>query len=110
MLEHYQRSTVLILPSFFEGVPNVVCEAMSCGLPILISNVGDHSNLVEEGLNGYLFDPYSISDMANSLLMFCSLSHSDRIKMSKESRRKAKNLFNQHIFIEKYLLIINKIL
>ena len=110
LLEHYQRSTVLILPSFFEGVPNVVCEAMSCGLPILISNVGDHSNLVEEGLNGYLFDPYSISDMANSLLMFCSLSHSDRIKMSKESRRKVENLFNQHIFIEKYLLIINKIL
>jgi glycosyltransferase involved in cell wall biosynthesis len=109
ILKHYQRSTVLVLPSFFEGVPNVVCEAMSCGLPILISNVGDHSNLVEEGLNGYLFNPYSISDMANSLLTFCSLPYGDRMKMSKESRKKAEILFNQNIFIKKYLTIIKKI-
>lgn len=110
VLKHYQDSTVLVLPSFFEGVPNVVCEAMSCGLPILISNVGDHGNLVKEGLNGYLFNPYSISDMVNSLFMFCSLSHSDRVKMSKESRKKAEYLFNQQIFLEKYLSVINKIL
>jgi len=107
MLEHYQNSTVLILPSFYEGVPNVVCEAMSCGLPILISNVGDHDNLVEQDSNGYLFDPHSISDIASTILNFCSLSREDRIKMSKESRRKAEKMFSKDRFLKEYLKVIS---
>ena len=107
IVEIYRKSSVLILPSFYEGVPNVVCEAMSCGLPILISNVGDHSNLVEEGSNGYLFNPHSISEIANSLSIFCSLSHSDRIKMSEESRKKAIHMFKKDVFLSEFLEVIN---
>lgn len=63
IVKEYQTSDVFCLPSLYEGFPNVICEAMSCGLPILCSNVCDNPMIVEEGVNGFLFDPELISDM-----------------------------------------------
>lgn len=63
IVKEYQTSDVFCLPSLYEGFPNVICEAMSCGLPILCSNVCDNPMIVEEGVNGILFDPELISDM-----------------------------------------------
>ncbi|MCR9155254.1 MAG: glycosyltransferase [Bacteroidetes bacterium] len=40
----------------FEGCPNVIMEAMACGLPILSSNAGDTSFIVDHGENGYVFE------------------------------------------------------
>jgi glycosyltransferase involved in cell wall biosynthesis len=60
----------LIHASFFEGLPNVVCEALTVGKPVLLSNVCDHPYLVTQGERGFLFDPHepdSIVDAINSL-------------------------------------------
>ena len=48
----------LIHPSFYEGLPNAVCEALACGIPALVSDVGDHGKLVSAGKTGFLFDPH----------------------------------------------------
>lgn len=45
---------VLILPSRFDGRPFVVMEALACGVPVIASNVGALSELIEDGRNGYL--------------------------------------------------------
>ena len=55
--DEYQKCDVFCLPSLFEGYPNVVCEAMSCGKPILCSNVCDNSSIVDNEVNGLLFNP-----------------------------------------------------
>jgi len=58
-----RKAHVLVLPSYSEGFPNVILEAMSQGLPILASNVGAIPESVIDGLNGYLVEPRSTESL-----------------------------------------------
>jgi len=53
---HYQKADFLINPSLYEGLPNVVLEAMASGLPVIASNVAGNRELVMDNCTGYLFD------------------------------------------------------
>ena len=68
--EKYRNSDVFCLPSIYEGFPNVLCEAMSCGLPVLCSNVCDNPMIVENNKNGLLFNPLDVDDIADKIIKF----------------------------------------
>jgi glycosyltransferase involved in cell wall biosynthesis len=55
LLELYQQSDVVVNPSHYEGMPNVVLEAMACGLPVVASDVPGNNSLVRPGETGFLF-------------------------------------------------------
>lgn len=52
----YNAADLLLFPSRSEGTPVTLLEAMSCGLPIISSDVGGCKDLIEEGKNGYLIN------------------------------------------------------
>jgi len=56
MLKEYQKADIFVLPSYNEGMSNALLEAMACGLPVIVTNVGGTKELVEEGKNGYIFN------------------------------------------------------
>jgi glycosyltransferase involved in cell wall biosynthesis len=72
-----QKHKALIHPSFYEGFPNAVCEALSVGLPVVVSDVCDNSLLVDEGKNGMLFNPNDVEDIAKALINFFDLSDTE---------------------------------
>lgn len=53
---YYQRAYCLINPSQCEGMPNVILEAMACGIPIIASNVPGNRDIIRHGETGFLFD------------------------------------------------------
>lgn len=106
VLTLYQNSQVLCLPSTYEGFPNVICEAMSCGLPILCSDVCDNGIIVKNGVNGFLFNPYAINDIADKIVNFFELSIEERIEMGKKSRDIAVSAFSSEEFIRKYIELL----
>lgn len=103
----YQKADALCLPSIYEGFPNVIGEAMSCGLPILCSNVCDNATLVD-GANGMLFNPFDEDDMLNTAKAFLSLKLGDYEMMGKESREKAIQILSKEAFVNKYKTIIER--
>ena len=109
IIKEYTNADVFCLPSLYEGFPNVICEAMSCGLPILCSNVCDNPNIVKEDLNGILFNPLSVDDIVASILKFHELDLLTRERMGEESRTLAVDKFSSIPFIQKYMSIINSI-
>jgi len=91
--ELFGRHDVLVHPSYGEGLPNVVCEAMACGRPVILSNVLDHPRLVADGVSGYLFDWRDPAELARKIKAFGALSPDERRRMGEKGRAFAeKNL------------------
>ncbi len=102
----YQNADYFCLPSLFEGFPNVLCEAMSCGLPVVCSKVCDNSYIAQDGENGYLFDPYNVQQMAECIGRITQLSAEEYNAMSLKNREKSVQMFSMTAFVQKYLAII----
>ena len=98
----YRHCDALCLPSLYEGFPNVVCEAMASGLPVLCSRVCDNPRLVKDGENGLLFDPLSERSIADALARFASLDAATRAAFGRESRRRAESLLSPEVFLESW--------
>lgn len=108
IIPEYQASGAFCLPSIYEGFPNVVCEAMSCGLPVLCSNVCDNPMIVDDGKNGFLFDPLSAEDMANKIEKFISLSPQQKSEMALCSRELSLKKFSADTFVKKYIQLFEE--
>jgi len=102
----YRQADAMVLPSFYEGLPNVVCEAMACGRPVLASNVCDMGNLVKDGYNGFVFDPASIDDMAKAILRFAVLSAAEKQLLGRHGREMAERMFDPGAFAGRYRKIL----
>ena len=106
MVEIYQAADAVVLPSFFEGLPNTVCEAMACGRPVLMSAVCDASGLVEPGRSGLLFDPSSPEDMARALVAMALLSPAERDALGARARAIAERTFDGERFAGHYAEVL----
>lgn len=102
----YHLADAFVLPSIYEGFPNVLCEAMACGLPVIASNVCDNPFIMQDKVNGYLLDPYDVSNMAAAIQQMLNLSDEERKKMGQKSLEIIKEHFSKDQFEESY----NKIL
>ena len=96
----------LCLPSLFEGFSNSVSEGISSGKIILCSRVSDNPLMVEDGVNGFLFDPLSIDSMLESFMKFFRLKRPRMVEMGYSSRKKAEELFTKEKFIQSYIELI----
>lgn len=65
---YYDKSNLLILPSYSEVFPLVVLEAMARGLVILASDIPGMREIVKNGVNGYLFTKGDLDDLKEKLL------------------------------------------
>ena len=63
----YQSADCLVNPSLYEGMSNVVLEAMACGLPVIASRVPGNAELVGEGETGFLFDLQEPDSLMNAI-------------------------------------------
>ncbi len=64
----FQRGTIAILPSRWEGMSNALLEAMACGMACVATRVSGSEDLIQEGSNGLLVEPDDYEAMAQALL------------------------------------------
>ena len=106
VVKRYQESDIFCLPSIYEGYPNVICEAMSCGKPIVCSRVCDNPHIVHEGRNGLFFNPHDTDSMYSVLKQMIDKSTNELDEWGNESRIISEDKFSIESFVNKYIKLI----
>ena len=78
---------VFVLTSLWEGLPLVLLEAMSSGKPVVAYDIGGISEVVKDGVNGFLVRPKDIEDLSRKITLL----------LDNEERRQRMGEFGQHI-------------
>lgn len=95
---------VFAFPSFREGLPVALMEAMASGLPVVCSNIRGNMDLIENGKGGFLVSPNDLNGMRDAILQImmdvnkrASMSHENRIKMQNYAQEKVLSSYEQII-------------
>lgn len=100
---------IFVLPSRAEGLSNALLEAMTCGLPVVVSNIPANLNVTEHGQNGLVFtagDPNSLASAVESLLEQPEL----RARLGKSARQTIENRFSMNSIADRYLALYRDVL
>jgi glycosyltransferase involved in cell wall biosynthesis len=102
LIELYQTADIFCLPSWNEGLPLSMLEALSTGLPILVSNISDNQKIIQESKAGKTTTPKDTEDLQKKLQQ---LLNQDLEKKSKNARKYAEKNLNWNKITEKYIQI-----
>jgi glycosyltransferase involved in cell wall biosynthesis len=92
-IEYLKHSQLFILPSYAEGQPLSILEAMASGLPIISTKVGSIPEIIIDKVNGFVIEPGDIRGLANYIDYFAS-NRLIRQKISANNLDFAKRLYN----------------
>lgn len=97
--ELLKKADVLVLPSYNEGLPIAILEAMSYGLPIISANVGSIAEAVKENENGFLIEPGDVDALTCAMI---KLTNDLELweKKSSMSREICEKKFSEDIFFK----------
>lgn len=98
VLPYYAIMDMFVLPSFFEGLPNVVLEAMAMRKAIIATTVGGNPDLVLDERNGFLVPPGDVEALKTCMEKLASDADL-RLKMGRESRAIAERDFDWNTIV-----------
>jgi glycosyltransferase involved in cell wall biosynthesis len=99
----------LVVPSIIDGRPNVIMEANACGVPVIATPVGGIPEMIEVGVNGYLFPPSPVEPILEVL----SRWHNDRQSLAgikRSSRKFAEQFFDRRGMLDNYEQVFREFL
>jgi len=93
-----------------EACPMVVLEAMACGVPVIVSDLGGTKEIVKDDYVGYTFETSNEKDLADKISMFFNLNLEKISEMRKNCRTEAELKYNLENNASKIKQIINDVL
>ena len=84
----------LVLPSFAEGVPVVLMEAMASARPVIATPVGGVTELVEDGVSGHLVAPGEAGELARAIAALAAAGPAERRRMGEAGRARVAEAFD----------------
>lgn len=96
---------LVALFSFYEGLPNVICEAMALGKPVLVSNISDIPILLRHNTK-QTFSPTNIDSIKRGFEYFLDINPDEFVKIGEDNRNVAKELFNKDFILDQYLSLM----
>ena len=102
------ESHIMILPSFTEGLPNVILEGMLYGMPIISRSVGGIPEVIIQGSNGYLSESYNPTIFGDFLMSIANDKHGYKV-MAERNHEIAVERFTSDKVRERILNILETV-
>ena len=77
--KYFNKMKLMVLPSYTEGLANVIVEAMACGTPVLATAVGAIPDVIKDGQNGFILENNSPETIANCIKKVLNRDNLDQI-------------------------------
>ncbi|MDP8230602.1 MAG: glycosyltransferase [Candidatus Gorgyraea atricola] len=101
LIKNLKDAGIFLLPSYTEGLPVAMLEAMASGLPVVSTRVGGIPELVEDGVNGFLVEPGEKQKLGNRIIKL--LKDADlRNRMGKNNIDKIDRFFRLDRIVGKF--------
>lgn len=107
LVDVYNAVDLFVTPSLEENLPNMIMEAMACGIPCVGFNVGGIPEMIDHLHNGYVAQYKSSEDFANGICW--TLNESEYPSLSEQASRKVTANYSESIIAKKYIDVYNKI-
>lgn len=89
----YPACDFTVLPSLFEGTPNVVLESMACAVPVIATRVSDNEKIINHGFSGAIVEVNSVSDLSHKIKQFIE-QPAYRAQLSQNARKVMEDSFS----------------
>jgi glycosyltransferase involved in cell wall biosynthesis len=100
-----KRARFCILPSeSYETFGHTILEAFACGKPVIASRIGAIPELINDGENGYLFEPGNVDDLVSKISLLMS-NHSQIVDMGKRARVTVEEKYKPEDHYQKLITI-----
>jgi glycosyltransferase involved in cell wall biosynthesis len=105
--DYLNEAKLVVLPSYGEGLPNIVLEAMACGTPVLATPVGGIPDVIRDGDTGFLMENNSPECIASNVIR--ALEHPDLEGNARRARALVEREFTFDKAVERYGKILKDI-
>jgi glycosyltransferase involved in cell wall biosynthesis len=103
------KSTIVVLPSYREGLPKVLLEASSSGRPVITTNVAGCRDAIIDMRTGFLVEKYNAQDLADKIVTLSS--NLDRcIQMGQSGRKLVEEKFSEKLIVSHHMKVYEKLL
>lgn len=107
--EVLSKASIVVLPSYREGLPTVLLEAGACGRPVVATDVPGCREVVEDGKTGLLVPKGSVGELANAIERLVE-DPALRTKLASVARCRVEQEFRVEVVVEKHLAMYRRLL
>lgn len=103
--DYLNKLRLLILPSYTEGLPNIMLEAMACGTPVLATPVGSIPDIIKDGETGFIMEDNSPQCITNNVIRV--FNHTKLEQIVQNARALTEREYTYEAAVERYEKILS---
>lgn len=108
--EVFKLTHCTILPSYHEGLSNVLLESAASSCPNITTNINGCKEVVEDGMTGILVEPKSTESLIQGIERFLNLNIEERKRMGEMGRLKVEKEFDRQLVVDAYLEVVDALI
>ena len=107
MPKYLNKLKLFILPSYTEGISNIMLEAMACGTPVLATPVGAIPDIIKDGETGFIMEDNSPECLAANIIR--ALNHPELEQIADNGRTLVEKEFTYDKTVERYRKVLHSL-